>query len=170
MNEFMAPVASHGPIYSPLTLAIMEDSGWYKALPWNACRSKPVARSAEPHVCLRRYKAHYNMSQPLVWGRNQGCSFVEQKCVVGGNTLEGYCTDGSQRGCTPDYMARGYCDLTTWSADLPAAFQYFSNPRVGGEFSLPLRTMGPSPPSALGPPTLSILRMVMTRGMVTRGR
>ena len=114
MNEFMAPVASHGPIYSPLTFALLEDSGWYKA--------------------------HYNMSYPLIWGRGQGCSFVTQKCVEPstGAPLEGYCNSlnvpsGAAEGCTPDGTARGYCDLRTHSSDLPAAYQYFpSNARLGG--------------------------------------
>ena len=114
MNEFMAPVASHEAVYSPLTLAILEDSGWYKA--------------------------HYNMSYPLIWGRGQGCSFVNQKCVnpSTGAPLEGYCTSlnspsGAAGGCTPDGKARGHCDLMTHSSDLPAAYRYFtSNNRLGG--------------------------------------
>ena len=53
MNEFMAPVASHEAVYSPLTLAILEDSGWYKA--------------------------HYNMSYPPDMGAWAGLLLCQSK-------------------------------------------------------------------------------------------
>jgi leishmanolysin-like peptidase len=118
MNELMAPISSHTAVYSALTLAALEDSGWYKA--------------------------NYTASEPLLWGRNQGCSFVSEKCVGGASgTLAGFCTTGlspspphpaGAYGCTPGHRSLGYCDLETKSSDItPAQYRYIAGqPRQGG--------------------------------------
>lgn len=53
-NEAMTGTHTQSPIFSRITLALMEDSGWYKP--------------------------NYSMAQPLSWGRNLGCSFVMKSC------------------------------------------------------------------------------------------
>ena len=57
MNDLMAPVSSHTAVYSALSLAALEDSGWYRA--------------------------NYTYTEPLLWGRGQGCDFVQQPCLGG---------------------------------------------------------------------------------------
>lgn len=59
----MTGTSSMNPVFSGLTLALLEDSGWY-------------------HV-------NYSASDPLVWGRGQGCSFAQQSCA-GWNSDLGY--------------------------------------------------------------------------------
>lgn len=49
------------PVLSQLTLALLEDSGWY---------------------CV-----DYSVAESLVWGRGKGCDFISQGC---GDILEGY--------------------------------------------------------------------------------
>ena len=50
-TDLMSPVASHFTVYSNLTLALFEDSGWYKA--------------------------DYRYSQSALWGKNGGCKFAK---------------------------------------------------------------------------------------------
>ena len=54
MNEFMTGSISSNPIKSPLSLAVFEDTGWYKI--------------------------NYDGAQVLDWGNGLGCSFAEEKC------------------------------------------------------------------------------------------
>lgn len=111
MNEIMASTTSHESIVSVITLAILADSGWYKP--------------------------NYTAAKPLVWGRSKGCGFATQPCGDGqGNFLDGWCDTDGAHGCTPDYRAKGYCNLVTYSQSLPAAFQYFSDPFLGGGLSV----------------------------------
>ena len=49
-NEAMTGTHTQNPIYSRITMALMEDTGWY--LP------------------------NYDMADELKWGRNLGCDFV----------------------------------------------------------------------------------------------
>ena len=49
-TDLMSPVASKFTVYSKLTLAYLEDSGWYKAV--------------------------YNTTQPALWGYKRGCGFA----------------------------------------------------------------------------------------------
>lgn len=53
-NEAMTGTHTQSPVFSRITLALMEDSGWYKP--------------------------NYSMAQPLSWGRNLGCNFVMKSC------------------------------------------------------------------------------------------
>lgn len=110
-NEVMASTESHAAILSPLTLAALEDSGWYRA--------------------------NYSMAEPLLWGRNEGCGYVTERCVSNSGVLDGMCTtmdsdESSFFGCSSGRRAQGQCNLIRHSADLPAQFQYFSDPRLGG--------------------------------------
>ena len=53
-NEAMTGTHTQNRVFSRLTLAIMEDSGWYRA--------------------------NYSMAQRLDWGRGLGCDFVMKSC------------------------------------------------------------------------------------------
>lgn len=50
----MTGTHTQNPVYSRITLALMEDTGWYKA--------------------------NYSMAQTLNWGKNLGCEFVKKSC------------------------------------------------------------------------------------------
>ena len=112
MNEIMAAVASGtSGIRSAITLAALEDSGWYRA--------------------------NYSVAEPLLWGRGEGCTYITEPCVGGpSGTLHGMCTTAGETGCTADYRARGSCNLATYGSDLPSQFQHFEgNPTAGGAFA-----------------------------------
>lgn len=52
-NEAMTGTHTQNPVYSRLTLALMEDTGWYTA--------------------------NYSMAETLHWGKNLGCNFATVK-------------------------------------------------------------------------------------------
>ena len=54
-NEAMTGTHTQNPVYSRITLALMEDTGWYKA--------------------------RMEMAQPLNWGKNLGCAFAQRSCM-----------------------------------------------------------------------------------------
>lgn len=53
-NEAMTGVFTFDPVFSRLSLAVMEDSGWYSV--------------------------DYSSANILLWGRSKGRSFVEEGC------------------------------------------------------------------------------------------
>mmetsp|Transcript_5939 Transcript_5939/g.9113 ORF Transcript_5939/g.9113 Transcript_5939/m.9113 type:complete len:695 (+) Transcript_5939:173-2257(+) len=108
MNELMTASSTLNPIYSRVTLALFEDSGWY--LP------------------------DYRYAQPLEWGAGAGCSFVEDKCIVNGHSKDPkfFCDAPAAMQCTFDRVAKGYCSITQ-QPNIPPEDQYFkSSPTVGG--------------------------------------
>ena len=54
-NEAMTGTHTQNPVYSRITLALMEDTGWYKA--------------------------NMELAQSLSWGRNLGCDFAQRSCM-----------------------------------------------------------------------------------------
>lgn len=50
----MTGTHTQSPVFSRITLALMEDSGWYKV--------------------------NYSMASPLNWGKGLGCDFVKKSC------------------------------------------------------------------------------------------
>lgn len=106
-------------ILSPLTIALMEDSGWYKA--------------------------NYTQSRSSPWGLGAGCDFVTNQCLIPGDTpsipeySRGYfCNEGSKRGCSPELTHKVACTVIDYNYILPLSlpdsiFQYFtSEPTRGG--------------------------------------
>jgi len=107
-------VAPTNNILSPLTLALLEDSGWYKA--------------------------NYSMTSMDPWGLGAGCDFVHGKCIEDGNVpshSRGYfCADKSQYGCSFGNTHKMSCTLLDYSKHgrpIPENYQYFPNsPSLGG--------------------------------------
>ena len=118
-NNLMAPFLSasseHRLGLSAPVLAIMQDSGWYRAN-WTA------QDVFVPHAD---------------WAFKQGCKFATDTCISPQQTVppqgEGrFCTDASQALCSSDHKWRAVCNIRNFASDLPTAYQYFSNPRRGG--------------------------------------
>ncbi|KAH1124006.1 hypothetical protein GYH30_013968 [Glycine max] len=103
MNEIMTGSVDTRSVVSKMTLALLEDSGWYKA--------------------------NYSMADHLDWGRNQGTEFVTSPC----NLWEGAyrCNTTQFSGCTYNREAEGYCPILTYSGDLPRWARYFPQANKG---------------------------------------
>ncbi|KAK7201130.1 major surface protease gp63 [Novymonas esmeraldas] len=112
-DDLMAGSQSAG-IYSAITIAAMEDTGFYKG--------------------------NYSMAEPMMYGRNAGCRLLKDKCVVKGVSQfpEMFCGSANRTDlvCASDRLGVGSCHLTQFSSPLPATFQYFSDPKLGGSHDL----------------------------------
>jgi len=109
-------------VLSPLTLALMEDSGWYSA--------------------------NYSKSSVSPWGHGVGCEFIKNRCIAYNETerevyiperSRGYfCAKPNSRGCSPAHTHKMACTMIDYSLYYPPTpppdkFQYFPNkPSVGG--------------------------------------
>lgn len=109
-NEAMTGTHTQNPVYSRLTLALMEDTGWYRA--------------------------NYSMAQPLLWGRGLGCDFVMKSCKewmdkrhARGESIAPFCAkvkrDPLETECTSDRSSVALCNLLEHTEQLPRMFQNF---------------------------------------------
>lgn len=90
---------------SVLTFALLEGTGWYQP--------------------------NYTMTEPLLWGKGKGCSFINDFCInkVGKTAnFPEFCTNVNQKTCTLDHRFKAQCAVTTSSGSIEnAAWDYFSN-------------------------------------------
>lgn len=104
MNEYMSATSSYDPVYSALTLALFEDSGWYQV--------------------------SYKRAQILPWGYMEGCGMAQSLCSEWNDRYT--CKETTQQACTSDYNSKGYCNVATYTSSIPSGFQYFQDPNFGG--------------------------------------
>ncbi|EFA81603.1 hypothetical protein PPL_05594 [Heterostelium album PN500] len=103
MIGYVSPIA---PITN-LTLALLQDTGWY----------------------------HINTTgaETLVWGRNLGCSWLIDQCSAQTWNYQGYfCEQSGAVGCSPTRVGKGMCGKTAFTQSLPAQYQHFATSNVGG--------------------------------------
>ncbi|XP_016094339.1 leishmanolysin-like peptidase [Sinocyclocheilus grahami] len=111
-NEAMTGSHTQNRVFSRMTLAIMEDTGWYRA--------------------------NYSMAENLEWGRGLGCDFVMKSCKFWIDqhrhtrpTLSPYCDSVRsaplQLTCRQDQLAVAVCNLQKFPYALPAEYQYFDH-------------------------------------------
>ncbi|KAL4180479.1 hypothetical protein AMTRI_Chr13g92280 [Amborella trichopoda] len=108
MNEIMTGSVDTRSVVSKMTLALLEDSGWYRA--------------------------NYSMAEHLDWGRNQGTEFVTSPCNLWKGAYR--CNTTQLSGCTYNREAEGYCPIVSYSGDLPQWARYFPQSNKGGQSSL----------------------------------
>eukprot|EP00794_Sanderia_malayensis_P000625 gene625-1290_t len=109
-NEAMTGTYTQHPVFSRITLALMEDTGWYKA--------------------------DYNMAEKLDWGRGLGCLFVKNNCrawiadrIRKKRSTAPFCATLKQSPlhmkCTHTKLSLALCNLVKYTNSLPRQFQYF---------------------------------------------
>jgi leishmanolysin-like peptidase len=133
IDELMGPVVSQdmGHVLSPLTLALFEDSGWYRV--------------------------DYRNSDMPAYGIGAGCDFANADCIINNqvpswaspnefcSTPMGFKDDFQgidERSlnkvlCDPTYTQWAACDLFQFREDAPSEInkrRYFSNPLLGPLF------------------------------------
>lgn len=105
-NEFMTGTADPISVYSAVSLALFQDSGWYQV--------------------------DYSVAEKLEWGAGQGCGFATGKCGDTWND-EYFCRVQNEQGCTLNGRYKARCNLVTSGFNVPAEFRYFpDNPGWGG--------------------------------------
>lgn len=73
---------------SEFTLAVLEGSGWYDV--------------------------DYSKTEPLFWGKNEGCSFLDSSCInpaTKKTTFDEFCGTLTQKGCTFTGRSQGFCGI-----------------------------------------------------------
>jgi hypothetical protein len=119
LSGVMSPTTN---IVSHLTLALMEDSGWYRA--------------------------NFTQGKMSPWGLGAGCDFVGKPCITQDPTTLApvlpeyskgfFCLEGSARGCSPALTHKMACTVIDYFYSLPNdlpldRFQYFPDePTKGG--------------------------------------
>ena len=111
-NEGMTGATTKNAVFSRITLALMEDTGWYKV--------------------------DYSMAEPLRWGKNRGCLFAKNSCKAwmslqknAKQTIAPFCDvvmsplKGKQTKCTVDHQSVALCNLHQYKKPLPLEYQYF---------------------------------------------
>ncbi|KAK7199556.1 major surface protease gp63 [Novymonas esmeraldas] len=110
MKDDLMASADGAGIYSSITIAAMEDTGFYKG--------------------------NYSMAEPMMYGRNAGCGLVRQKCVVKGVSRfpEMFCgsANATKLVCASDRLSVGDCNFVNYPSPLPRKFQYFADATLGG--------------------------------------
>ncbi|KAG5471752.1 hypothetical protein LSCM4_03305 [Leishmania orientalis] len=112
-DELMAPVLGLAR-YSSLSLAALEDMGFYKV--------------------------SFEKAEPVDLGATAGGKLFTEPCLTDGitNAPMVFCDTLSSwvRSCTADRLSIGRCAFTTYSSALPGYAQYFPNqPTLGGSLS-----------------------------------
>jgi len=111
-NEAMTgTVHTDNPIYSRITLALMEDSGWYRP--------------------------DYSKAQELIWGQGAGCDFVKKSCkelmdiAIETDTATPFCNTPQENSektyCTADGKSVGSCNLVFYKSKVERVFQNFDS-------------------------------------------
>ncbi|XP_057594755.1 leishmanolysin-like peptidase isoform X5 [Hippopotamus amphibius kiboko] len=113
-NEAMTGSHTQNRVLSRITLALMEDTGWYKA--------------------------NYSMAEKLDWGRGMGCDFVRRSCKFWidqqrqkRQMLSPYCdtlrSNPLQLTCRQDQRAVAVCNLQKFPKPLPQEYQVSCSPQ-----------------------------------------
>lgn len=107
LGDYMVSSDIQEMAISDITLALFEDSGWYKV-------------------------NHYTGGL-FRYGKNQGCDFVQKKCINNETSkFDEFCTVSMEGKCYGSHLTKGYCYLFSGMKDIPVNYQYFSDPTLGG--------------------------------------
>ena len=108
MNDYMTAFIPSDGIFSDVTLALFQDTGWYSV--------------------------NYTLAQTPYFGRNAGCSFFDSKCLINEKTVNEsmWCDKDTKWGCDFFALNKGGCSLKNYSSSLPTSMQYFSTSTVLG--------------------------------------
>lgn len=82
-NEMMTAVSAKNTVISEFTLAILQDSGWYKV--------------------------NFDMAHPISWGKGKGCKFLNEGCKARPMFDEFCAKPDRESHCLPDGNSFGYC-------------------------------------------------------------
>ncbi|KAK6017788.1 hypothetical protein OSTOST_16685 [Ostertagia ostertagi] len=103
----MSGIATQVYALSRLTLALFEDSGWYKVNYEKCCFSK---------------------AEDMPWGRNLGCGFAKQSCLTwmrrNKENPYPFCNTYDDARCSTSRRAKVRCNLVQDSKILPQEYNY----------------------------------------------
>eukprot|EP00930_Biecheleria_cincta_P011665 TRINITY_DN11467_c0_g1_i1.p1 TRINITY_DN11467_c0_g1~~TRINITY_DN11467_c0_g1_i1.p1 ORF type:complete len:1128 (-),score=147.38 TRINITY_DN11467_c0_g1_i1:57-3440(-) len=129
-TEIMTAESAVIPRVSDITLALLQDSGWYRVI--GGADISALGRLRDSAAGL------------FLFGRNKGCSFLMERCISEGMSAfnDTFCTDSQGQcnspspakvGCSHDLLSQGACTNCVHEQSLPERFQLFDDPRLGGQ-------------------------------------
>ena len=85
----------------------------------------------------RYYKVEYYSGNLFKFGKNKGCDFINEKCIVNNKLIfeEEFCINPGQNMCSSTKITKGDCriyDYSNYNITIPKVFQYFDNLNYGG--------------------------------------
>ena len=107
LGDYMISTDYIDNVLSDITLALFEDSGFYKV--------------------------EYYSGGLFKYGKNMGCSFFDNKCIEKGTTefQKDFCTNPGGSFCSRSRAIKGRCIINEYS-DIPKRYRYFDNKKFGG--------------------------------------
>ena len=114
LGDYMISTDYHEVVLSDITLALFEDTGFYKV--------------------------NYFTGGLFRFGKNQGCSFLEEKCLKDKKDPKTdfpneFCLESGTAFCGSSHISRGYCLIAKYNEELEKEYQYFQNSKYGGIFT-----------------------------------
>jgi leishmanolysin-like peptidase len=113
LGDYMIGMSYDENVFSDITLALFEDSGWYEV--------------------------NYYTGGLFRFGKGEGCGFLEEKCVISSNRTGvmtkypyEYCTEQYQPMCTTGRSSKGFCYISDSNFDINENYRYFGNAHTGG--------------------------------------
>lgn len=103
-NEIMTAQATGKMVISLWIMNLLNDSGWYKV--------------------------NFDRQEPLYWGKNKGCGFLQNPCS---NQFSEFCSTESAFSCSPDYTTKNRCVKTPFS-DSCYVSEYLSGLNCNSDF------------------------------------
>ena len=115
LGDYMVSVNYHENVISDITLALFEDSGWYKV--------------------------KYYTGGLFRFGKNKGCDFFEKKCLINQKAVfpEEFCNKSKEPKCLNSHLGTGECYIGEYKdnyEEIPEKYQYFKKSYLGGLFNV----------------------------------
>ena len=109
LGDYMISEDYIDTVISDISLALFEDTGYYKV--------------------------NYYSGGLFKFGKNKGCEFLNQKCIINGQPIsEEFCVIKEQPKCSQSRTVKGECGIYNFTliGPIPSNNQYFSDPYKGG--------------------------------------
>ena len=108
LGDYMISTDYMDNVISDITLALFEDSGFYKV--------------------------EYYSGGLFKYGKNMGCSFFDKKCIENGGTdfKNEFCTNTNGVFCSRTRAFKGQCLIYEYPGSIPKRYRYFENSKNGG--------------------------------------
>ena len=108
LGDYMISIHYQENVISDITLALFEDSGWYKV--------------------------NYYTGGLFRFGKNKGCEFFEKECIVDQKaTFSEFCHKSKEPKCLAAHLSHGECYIGDYKdEEIPEKYQYFDKETLGG--------------------------------------
>ena len=110
LGDIMISTDFQEKVISDMTLALFEDTGFYKV--------------------------NYYTGGLFKFGKNKGCDFLNKRCIINEYAqFNEFCEKESEPKCSYSRSIKSSCYIHDYTNELSSEYQYFSNPKRGGFFA-----------------------------------